>query len=158
MRRVEVDVETRGGKTSGNILLPSASTSREPILAADRDHRPYRPLQGTIRVEKIEDTREAPAIGCRPHKNYWPLLTKAPARTRSASQRSAQRRPVAEITSSATPSSPRTHVDSSDSCSCRVVVRRNVRERIRRDMSVIPPGVRPWAHRTDGGSGCCGTW
>ncbi|HET6398329.1 MAG TPA: DNA primase DnaG [Candidatus Thermoplasmatota archaeon] len=57
--RVEVDVETRGGKTTGHILVPSALDKVESaILAAgletiDR----IGPAKATIRVEKIEDTR-----------------------------------------------------------------------------------------------------
>ncbi|MCA1818728.1 MAG: DNA primase [Halobacteriales archaeon] len=59
--RVEVDIETRGGKTNGTILLPSALDKVESaILAAgletiDR----IGPAKAIIRVTSIEDTREA---------------------------------------------------------------------------------------------------
>lgn len=59
--RVEVDVETRGGKTNGTILLPSALDKVESaILAAgletiDR----IGPAKAIIKVQSIEDTREA---------------------------------------------------------------------------------------------------
>ncbi|HUR62176.1 MAG TPA: DNA primase DnaG, partial [Candidatus Thermoplasmatota archaeon] len=59
--RVEVDIETRNGKTSGSILLPSALDKVESaILAAgletiDR----IGPAKAIIKVQSIEDTREA---------------------------------------------------------------------------------------------------
>jgi DNA primase len=59
--RVEVDIETRGGKTSGTILLPSALDKVESaILAAgletiDR----IGPAKATVKVLSIEDTRDA---------------------------------------------------------------------------------------------------
>jgi DNA primase len=59
--RVEVDVETRGGKTSGTIILPSALDKVESaILAAgletiDR----IGPAKAIVKVLSIEDTRDA---------------------------------------------------------------------------------------------------
>jgi DNA primase len=59
--RVEVDVETRGGKTSGTIVVPSALDKVESaILAAgletiDR----IGPAKAIIKVTSVEDTREA---------------------------------------------------------------------------------------------------
>jgi DNA primase len=59
--RVEVDIETRNGKTNGTILLPSALDKVESaILAAgletiDR----IGPAKALIKVTSIEDTREA---------------------------------------------------------------------------------------------------
>jgi DNA primase len=59
--RVEVDIETRNGKTTGTIILPSALDKVESaILAAgletiDR----IGPAKALIRVTSIEDTREA---------------------------------------------------------------------------------------------------
>jgi DNA primase len=59
--RVEVEVDTRGGKTTGTILLPSALDKVESaILAAgletiDR----IGPAKATIKVLSIEDTRES---------------------------------------------------------------------------------------------------
>jgi DNA primase len=59
--RVEVEVETRGGKTSGFILLPSALDKVESAILAAGIETIDRigPCKAVIRVEKIEDTRES---------------------------------------------------------------------------------------------------
>lgn len=59
--RVEVDVETRNGKSSGTIMLPSALDKVESAILAAGIETIDRigPCKAVIRVTSIEDTREA---------------------------------------------------------------------------------------------------
>ncbi len=59
--RIEVDVETKGGKTNGTILLPSALDKVESAILAAGVETIDRigPCKATIRVTKMEDTRIA---------------------------------------------------------------------------------------------------
>ncbi|MES2153549.1 MAG: DNA primase DnaG [bacterium] len=59
--RVEVEIETRGGKTNGTIMLPSALDKVESAILAAGIETIDRigPCKATIRVTSIEDTREA---------------------------------------------------------------------------------------------------
>ena len=58
--RVEVDVETKGGKTSGTIILPSALDKVESAILAAALETIDRigPAKATVKVLSIEDTRD----------------------------------------------------------------------------------------------------
>ncbi|MCX6777110.1 MAG: DNA primase, partial [Candidatus Micrarchaeota archaeon] len=57
--RIEVDLQTRGGKSVGKIMLPSSLDMVETSILAAALERVDRvgPCEGRVNVEKIEDTR-----------------------------------------------------------------------------------------------------
>ncbi len=59
--RIEVEIDQKGGKTNGKILLPSAMDKVESAILAAGIESIDRigPCKATIRVEKVEDTRIA---------------------------------------------------------------------------------------------------
>ncbi len=59
--RIEVEIDQKGGKTNGKILLPSAMDKVESAILAAGIESIDRigPCKATIRVEKVEDTRVA---------------------------------------------------------------------------------------------------
>src|SRR3989338_9857104 len=59
--RIEVDLEAKGGKTSGKIIIPSSLDRVETVILASAVEVVDKvgPCAATIAVEKVEDTRSA---------------------------------------------------------------------------------------------------